>query len=430
MDFFYKFFSSLRRNKEINCLLISPPLLVPSSIYTAMPILTGQLLYNDINAKNFDLNIRFFRTILTPEYLEKTIRLLEQKNITYDKNELHYLIKNINNSLDNYILKSHDSEDFIESEKILKTALNFISKPYPKFNLKTLDNDFNQTFSILDNSYKSIKEMTFDKENNIFIDFFQDIITELNKQKIDFIGITVPFPATVIPALTLSRLLKEKTDIYVSLGGNFLSSERILNHPEILDIYCDSVLLGDGEESIVSLVKSLNSRKQREQVPGLIYKNKKNQICFNEPKLIKNMNNLANLSLEGINQDEYFSKNTNLNIMISKGCYWGKCNFCSIGPKYKNFRIKSPKKVAGEIKELIEKYNITGQIQFQDDALPPAYLSKLADEIINENLDITYWLFARLEKEFTKELFEKLYKSGLRGVFWGLESGCQIHLIQ
>ena len=80
-------------------------------------------------------------------------------------------------------------------------------------------------------------------------------------------------------------------------------------------------------------------------------------------------------------------------IMISKGCYWGKCTFCALGPKYGKYSIKTPEKAVADIKKLKEKYNLKSWFQFQDDAIHPNYLDKLADEMNKENLNISYDLF-------------------------------------
>ena len=76
---FLNLISKFKGNKKINCLLIIPPLLEPATFYTATPILTGQLINNGFNAKNLDLNIRFFRTILTKKYIKQTKKLLDKK---------------------------------------------------------------------------------------------------------------------------------------------------------------------------------------------------------------------------------------------------------------------------------------------------------------------------------------------------------------
>lgn len=418
-----KTISKFIKFKKPNCLLIIPPLLEPQTFYLSAPLLAGQLIHNGYSVKNLDLNIRFFRTVLSENYIEKTRKLLDFKNIPYDNENVDFLLNNIETALNIYVEKKHDPE-FEDAKTLLNSVLEFISFPYSSFNLNSLTG-FENCFSDFDYSYQHIKDMSFDKERNIFISFFEDIINEICEQNIDFVGITAPFPGTIVPALTLARLLKEKTNIHVALGGGFLKPESVLNNPEILDIYCDSVLIGDGEESIVELVKSLENRQKREKVPGLLCKNKKNKVMFNPPKPIKTMNNIANISLEGLNLKEYINQEPNIYIMISKGCYWGKCVFCSLGIKYDRYCIKSPDKVVTHIKELQEKYHVRGLFQFQDDAIPPAYLNRLADEIIKQELTIDYAIFGRLEKEFNKELLEKLYKSGLRSVYWGLESGSQ-----
>ncbi len=407
--------------KNFKCLLITPPLLEPTSFYTAMPILAGQLIANGFDAKNLDLNIKFFRTILTKEYIKKTEEFLKTNNVKYDKDRINYLAENVKDAIKNFREIYDYNEYKREAIQIVNEILTFISTPYP-FKIQELK-CFENVYKSLTNNWDDIKEVTFSEEKNIFISFFEDVINDLREQKIDFIGISVPFPATIIPALTLARLLKERTNIHVSIGGNFLKSENVKNHPEILDLYCHSVLIGDGEKSIVELVRAISEKKEINNISGLIYKNEENIIVNNPPKPITSMDDIANASFDGINFSEYMTESPYISIMISKGCYWGKCTFCSLGPKYGRYCIKKPEKVVSDIKELIEKYKLSGWFCFQDDAIHPNYLNKLADEIFKQHLHFCYSIFGRFEKEFTRELLEKLYKSGLRNVYWGLESG-------
>ena len=421
---FSKAISKIIKKKNLNCLIITPPLMEPNTFYTASPILTGQLLANGFYAKNLDLNIKFFRKILTKEYINKTKKILSSKKITYDKKEVNYLTENIDKSIKIYREGASNGITFQKSEEVINTALRFIAKPYKCFKLSQLKN-FEECYAGYNYNWESIKKISLNKEANIFIDFFEQIIKEIKKQHIDFIGITIPFPGNIIPALTLSRLLKKRTKIYVTLGGNFIKKEHIYNHPEILDIYCDSVLIGDGEISIVELANALKNNTNLNDVNGIIYKNNKKEIIQTESKPIKNINTIANVSLDGLNFEEYMANNPTIQLINSKGCYWGKCTFCSLAAKYSKYCIKTPHKIISNIKELKEKINTLKYISFQDDAIHPNYLDKLADEIIKENLNIQYSIFGRFEKEFTRDLLQKLYKSGLRSIYWGLESGSQ-----
>lgn len=408
-------------NKEdFKCLLITPPLLEPTGFYPAMPILAGQLYANGFDAKNLDLNIKFFRTILSKEYIEKTKKIFQEKNIEYDEERINYLSENIDIAIKNYREIYDNNSIKQEAEKLLNEVICFVATPYENFNLyelKCVENVWNGYFI---NTWEQIKTLTSTKDNNIFYEFFEKQIEFIKEQNVDFIGITIPFPATRIPALTLAKLLKEKTDIHISLGGHLIEPYHLDAHPEILEEYCDSVCIGDGEESIVKLVDAIYSHKSIDEISGIITKNTKN---YNQNQQITSMENIANPSFDGINFNEYMAAAPIVPIMISKGCYWGKCSFCSLGPKYKRYCIKTPQEVVSEIKYLYEKYKLTGYLCFQDDAIHPNYLNKLADEIFKQDAHFSYTIFGRFEKEFTRELLEKLYKSGLRSVYWGLESG-------
>ncbi len=422
------FFNILKKAKKINCLLITPPLLDPKTIYISMPILLGQIKTyagEGFKAKNLDLNIKFFNKILSKEYIEKTRNQYDKKNINYNKEEAENLINNIENSICIFREALYGNEEFNKAEELINSALNFISLQYPNFKIDRLNN-FENSFLDYTSDYQYIEAITQEKEKNIFIEFFEEIIKkEITKEKYDLIAITIPFIGTLIPALTLSRLLKNNTKSHITIGGNFIKQKDILNNPEILNKFCDSIMFGDGEESIIQMLKSIASRTPCKNVDGIMYKNKRNEIISTEPKIINNINNVAKMSFDGINFNEYLFKRPDIYIINSKGCYWGKCTFCSLGEKYNNYKIKTPAKVVKDIKEIINEYPQHGWIQFQDDALSPAYLDKLADEIMKENLNIYYTIFARFEKEFTKELITKLYKSGLRAIYWGLESGSQ-----
>lgn len=416
---FFNSISKFINRKKMNCLLVTPPLLETNTIYPAMPILAGQLQEHGYNTKNLDLNIKFFRKILTKEYIKNTVKILEKERISVNYEEMNFLLNNIENAISVYKLNQADEN----ANNIIHRTLNFIVSPYSGFKIERLGS-FENCFSC-GYTYEEIKEITNNRKKNIFINIFEDEVKAIKQSKINFIAITIPFIGALIPALTLSQIIKKETNIFVTLGGNFLSKDDVINHSELLDLYCDCVLTGDGEESIIKLVQAVEHNETKENVSGLIYKDKNKKIFCNKPEPVTKLKNIVPASFEGIDFDDYLINNPSIYVMMSKGCYWGKCTFCSLAEKYDKYCTKTPTQAVKEIKELKERYNIKGHFLLQDDSIPPAFLSKFADEIFKENLDICYAIFARFEKAFTKELFEKLYKSGLRGIYWGLESGCQ-----
>jgi len=386
-----------------------------------MPILAGQLINNGYDAENLDLNIKFFRTVLSEKYLLKTKKLLKSKKIKYDNGKADCFIKNISSIIEQYRKQPKDTAEFKQAENQIEEILEFVSLPYKNFELSIVKTY--KGFEKFRYSFCNIKNITADREDNIFTGFFTSVLKKIKDKKADVIGITVPFIGAMIPALTLSRILKTETKAYILLGGSFLKPDDLKHHPEFFDIFCDAVLSGDGEEAVLKIAEALKNSEKPVNTAGLMYKDNNGNVILNEPEPVLKMNNIANMSYNGINFNEYMRENLSLDVMLSKGCYWGKCVFCSLAPKYKKYRIKTPQKAVSDLKELIKDSDKTFTVRFQDDSLHPLYLDRLADEIIKADIHINYFIFARFEKEFTKELFEKLYKSGLRSIFWGLESG-------
>lgn len=124
---------------------------------------------------------------------------------------------------------------------------------------------------------------------------------------------------------------------------------------------------------------------------------------------------------EGFDINKYFINKPVLHIESSRGCYYGKCEFCD----FKSGAYLKQKKVEDlvkEMQEIKEKYN-NNIFFFTDSAISPEYAKKLSKCIIENNLKIYYVAFVRLEHKFSKQLLEQMYKSGMRVCLWGLESG-------
>lgn len=114
---------------------------------------------------------------------------------------------------------------------------------------------------------------------------------------------------------------------------------------------------------------------------------------------------------------------TRTTILLSNGCYYGKCKYCEFTAICSKFVIKEISVVADEIENL---YN-QGERRFtlMSDSLVPVYGVKLAKEIIKRKLDISWHsAFLRIDPAYTKEVIKILAKSGFRfdGILIGMES--------
>jgi len=60
----------------------------------------------------------------------------------------------------------------------------------------------------------------------------------------------------------------------------------------------------------------------------------------------------------------------------SRGCHWGKCNFCGLNGKGKSYRIKSPSIILQELEKLTKQYPVT-HIHMTDTFMPQKYFETL-----------------------------------------------------
>ena len=134
-------------------------------------------------------------------------------------------------------------------------------------------------------------------------------------------------------------------------------------------------------------------------------------------------------SYEGIDWDEYFdvveTDNfvTNLwnsgkwvKLVMARGCYWHKCAFCDVVLPYIGcFRMPKAKDIVDAMESLGTRFH------FVDEAMPPALVSAVCDEILARRLKCEWWGNVRFDAAFSPALAKKMAKAGCICVTGGLE---------
>ena len=443
--------------KKDKILLIFPPQWTPISPHFAIPSLIGQLKNSGFNAEAMDLNIDFFNDILSKENIEEAIFNTKkqyeflQKNLMsvfspnkkesdYTKEEQMFLFKY--NRIKNYLQKNSNyftfipmfideakknikSENFynpmmlIRSINIIDKALEIISLPYTptRIEFEGISNPF---FKF---NYETIKYFVLDEKSNIFKKYYEKKLNEIIKKEADFFAISINSSSQIVPGLTLTYLLKQRTKVHINIGGNFFGriSDELKKHKEFFEIFADSVSIEEGEGPIIEVAKFAIGQIEIQEVPNLMYKYKGEIYQNKKMKPIK-LNDMANINLDDYDFNKYFSPEIVIPYQSSRGCYWGKCSFCDqdFG---QNFNVKNTDKVVSEFREIKEKYKIE-KFEFIDESVSPTYLSELSKKIkLEKSLSPEFFCDARLETAFTKEILSEAYESGLRMILWGLESG-------
>ena len=435
-------------------LLIFPPQWAPFSPPLSLPVLTAYLRENNIDVVQRDANIEFYNYILSKEFIEKvktTVdgfiercdKLLGTSGNIYvlpESSQIKYqvikelfkelgpwwpdLAKNTERAMQ--ILKTPDMfyQPLFLAEAIfhLKYSLQACGLAYfPSDILLNYYSNANYKLTI-----DSIKQASEDKDGNIFLDFYENkLLKDIKEIKPDFVGLSIGCNTQLVAGLTLSRKIKEiLPDAHVTVGGNAFTRllDVVEKRPEIFDIFCDSILYGEGEISILSLVKALEGDQNFLKVPGMAFKSK-NKTIITKPQTPYNLSKLPTPDFDGLDLSLYLSADPILPVQSSRGCYWQKCTFCDhdYGNKY---AIKTPSKMIKELKELCEKYKVK-HFYFVDEAISPNYMKTLSENIIESKMDISWYTCARAEEGFSQEISTLAAKSGLKLVLWGLESGSE-----
>ena len=109
--------------------------------------------------------------------------------------------------------------------------------------------------------------------------------------------------------------------------------------------------------------------------------------------------------------------------LSARRCYWSRCTYCTQNSKYDDPRAPARSEIVRSL-DRVEAAARAGyrSIYFSDEALSPATLGVLADEIERRALDIRWACRCKLERAHTAELFERLGRAGCYEILFGLET--------
>lgn len=180
----------------------------------------------------------------------------------------------------------------------------------------------------------------------------------------DIVGITCFFSAMIEEVNKLSKLIKQKLNCPIILGG---IHPTIFTHDILItNNNVDYVCIGEGEHTISQLANNIPLN----QINNLAYRGQGN-ICFNDKFFMNNLDNLPfpnynllNLDQYKINITKFKNKNrtkyTPIPIISSRSCP-NQCNFCSMFLVHgKKWRARSANNVVDEIEYVYRTYHRTG----------------------------------------------------------------------
>jgi magnesium-protoporphyrin IX monomethyl ester (oxidative) cyclase len=263
---------------------------------------------------------------------------------------------------------------------------------------------------------------------------WEDISDDIKRSKPDAVGISCPFSCQSHNAHKVAELVKAyDTDVPVIMGGAHPST---LPKKVLQDQNVDYVVIGEGELTMLNLLKTLSKGASFNEIDGFAYREKGKTVINPKKKFIEDIDSLPLPARHLLPMKEYFNaeaphgpelmRKPFTSMITSRGCPFN-CVFCSIHTIWGHkWRPRSPDNVLLEIEHLIDVYKIR-EIHFEDDnlTLDKRRIEKICDLILDRGLDIK-WFTPNGVAIWTldKNLLEKMKKSGCYKLSFGIESGC------
>jgi hypothetical protein len=257
------------------------------------------------------------------------------------------------------------------------------------------------------------------------------LIEELTAQALeqhapDIVGVTLPFPGTVYSAFRIAATVRRLSPgTRIVFGGGYVNTElRDLTDPRVFD-FIDDLCFDEGFApwlGILGIAPRTRTMPYGQVMPC---------PCPNTgvPPIAAPLPSYAGLDLsrylsllEMANpMHRIWSDGKWLKVPVANGCYWHKCAFCDVALDYIG-RYEPPdvKTLVDGLVRLKSETGLSG-FHFTDEALAPALLRQLCEELLARGETITWWGNIRFEKSFTPALARLMAQAGCIAVTGGLE---------
>lgn len=260
----------------------------------------------------------------------------------------------------------------------------------------------------------------------------EEIVDSVKRNKPKLVGISCLSTDMGDVKRLASRIKKEDEGILTVVGGI---------HPTLFPEYffeksrdVDFVVMGEGEVTLVELIKGIRAKGNLGAIDGIAYRNK-GDVCVNKQREpIKDMDEIPFPAFDLVDMEYYTMPSewvirgvpiAGFFIFTGRGCPYA-CKFCvNKNLSDRRVRLRSASNVVDELEFLIENYNIDGFFIYDDAfGLNRKRALEVCDEIIRRKLDLVWGCQARVNL-ITEDMIKRMKKAGCIQLEFGVESGSQ-----
>ena len=399
--------------------LCYPPLAYPFMPYLAPFLLKGYLeSRGDWQVTTQDLNIAFHLYLWSGDFGQLAVSELEGRAARGQVLLAELIAERARSSW-----AALRSQSTYENEAAVRTHATFLRRAVE---LMSRVDDLRGARLALPDTYGAWARVLDAAEHSVVGKYLAEVASSGALDRFDVVGLTISYQEQLIPGRLFARFLKRRRpNQTVIVGGGMIT--HVLE-----DIRCDASFWTDvdygvpfeGEHTFGEILDLGGGS------PGGL----KNALWVDcdrvvyRPDLVNRPRIEARPDFSDL-QHDYPTPSPVYPLLTSKGCYWGKCAFCTHHEGYGQGFARLKDKL---VEETIVNLLAQGARYFYlvDEALPPRMLSRLAnlfDQHRPGDTDNFGWIAeARMEKFLAKTPSAELFRrSHCRLLVNGIESGCQ-----
>ena len=419
--------------------LLFPPIYPPTQPYLALPCLTAYLRSHGFDVVQRDLSAEFFDSLLTRRRLEAVLcrlryrfdQLHERPSLQAEAFDAYWSLRlcGVEDQGLRWLARTGEALKSFTRDPAAFFDLDRYAR-YKQFLYQIQECVFHQLYgpradqpalttfteeTILD-QIESLKHSALDQ-------FAERACRSVAEDEPDLIGLSISAEDQIVPGLALAaRLRATLEETHITIGGSIVSLwGEILLHCHRLFEVVDSAVLLEGERPLLELCRALHEKAPLSSVPNLIYR-ENGRLEMNAIGRPEDPQALPVPDFDGLPLDKYFSPHLVLPILASRGCYWGKCTFCTHSHVYGGrYRPDGVDHLVDALAHLASRHD-TSLFTFSDEALTPGQCRRLSIRLLERGLRINWLADIRADTQFRPNDFELMARAGCKALYIGMES--------
>lgn len=273
-------------------------------------------------------------------------------------------------------------------------------------------------------------QVEFEYGTELSNEYLEQCSQDIPWERIGLVGISPIYLYTEQINQVIHFIKSKYPKVKIALGGA-MAVEHLSNQMFQIFPNADILSIGEGERTIVDLVKCIQLGSDLSKCAGIVFRSHDEIVCGPPRDDIQNLDEVSWADRLMLVKN----KSTVAYLQTARGCE-GNCTFCSESRIFsahrghkKRWRGRSAKNVVDEIEQIVNQYKVR-IFSFVDNSFEDPLcggekrITELAQEIIDRKIEVYFRTLMRAEsiQRLRHATLEKLKQAGMYHVLIGVES--------